>query len=314
MTRSDGHSGGHSGGQGGGHGHGEDWARYWRSPDRPLEAMYAHFRRHTYHRHSHETYSFGVTESGAQAFTCRGAEHTSAAGMVMAFNPDDPHDGWAATEGGFTYRMVHIAPSLVADVLSDAAGRTAGLPLFAEPVRHDPVLASALRRLHAALVGGAGALEQDELLAAAVAALAGRGATRPWAAAGTGARAAGARGLVLPAARLTTPAQARIARDVRATLDDAFTEDLGAADLAAVAGCSRYAVYRAFEAAYGLAPSDYQRLRRLRAARQLLASGRPAAEVASEVGFADQSHLNRWFTRYFGVTPGAYSRAAGGGR
>lgn len=72
-----------------------DWARYWRSPDRPLEAMHAHFVRHVYHRHSHETYSFGVTEDGAQRFTCRGAAHTSAAGMVMAFNPDDPQIGRA---------------------------------------------------------------------------------------------------------------------------------------------------------------------------------------------------------------------------
>ena len=59
--------------------------------------MHAHFRGHVYHRHSHDTYSFGVTESGAQAFTCRGAGHVSAAGMVMAFNPDDPHDGHTAT-------------------------------------------------------------------------------------------------------------------------------------------------------------------------------------------------------------------------
>lgn len=44
-------------------------------------------KRHTYHRHSHETYSFGVTDAGAQAFWCRGAAHTSAGGTVMAFNP-----------------------------------------------------------------------------------------------------------------------------------------------------------------------------------------------------------------------------------
>ncbi len=100
-----------------------DWARYWRSADEPLEAMYAHFREHVYHRHSHDTYSFGVTESGAQSFTCRGAAHTSAAGMVMAFNPDDPHDGHASTGQGFSYRMIHIGPGLVAGVLADIGGR-----------------------------------------------------------------------------------------------------------------------------------------------------------------------------------------------
>ena len=59
----------------------DDWSRYWRSPDAPVEAMHAHFRDHVYHRHSHETYSLGVTDAGAQSFTCRGAARTSAAGM-----------------------------------------------------------------------------------------------------------------------------------------------------------------------------------------------------------------------------------------
>ena len=41
---------------------GGDWARYWRAADSPLEAMHAHFERHVYHRHSHDTYSLGVTD------------------------------------------------------------------------------------------------------------------------------------------------------------------------------------------------------------------------------------------------------------
>ena len=131
-----------------------DWARYWRAADEPLEAMHAHFERHVYHRHSHDTYSLGVTDVGAQSFTCRGAAHTSAAGMVMAFNPDDPHDGQATDGDGFTYRMIHIGPELVSRVLADAAGQPAGLPLFTEPVLSDPVLAARLRDLHHALLGG----------------------------------------------------------------------------------------------------------------------------------------------------------------
>ena len=100
-----------------------DWSRYWRSADGPLEAMHAHFRRHAYHRHSHETYSFGVTEDGVQSFNCRGSARASAAGMIMAFNPDDPHDGQACDELGFTYRIVHVGPELVAGVLADITER-----------------------------------------------------------------------------------------------------------------------------------------------------------------------------------------------
>jgi hypothetical protein len=55
-----------------------DWARYWRAQSAPVEAMHAHFTKHVYHRHSHESYSFGVTEAGAQAFTCRPARAAAA--------------------------------------------------------------------------------------------------------------------------------------------------------------------------------------------------------------------------------------------
>jgi AraC-like DNA-binding protein len=279
-----------------GSGHGGDWARYWRHAELPLEAMHAHFVRHTYHRHSHDTYSFGVTETGAQAFTCRGASHVSSAGMVMAFNPDDPHNGHAATERGFTYKMVHIGPELVADVMADMDGRPTSRPLFADPVLNAPELAARVRDLHAALCGRASGLEQEERLAAAITALVCRAAT-----ASSSSR------------RRATPSAIRVARDVRAYLHDSVNDNsavqVTSSELANAAGSSRFAAYRAFRAAFGLSPSEYQRQLRLRAARRLLARGLPAASVAADVGFADQAHLTRWFSRYYGVTPAAFQRA-----
>jgi AraC-like DNA-binding protein len=230
----------------------EDWARYWRAGDVPVEAMHAHFTSHVYHRHSHESYSFGVTETGAQGFTCRHGRHVSGPGMVMAFNPDDTHDGYPAGDGGFTYRMVHIWPEFFASLTGDGRGP---LPLFRSPVLEDARIAQSLRSLHLSLTGPASELERYERLTAAAA-------------------------------------------------------DLTADDLAVAAGCSRYAAYRAFYQAYGLAPSDYQRQLRVRAARRLLSRGVPPAVASAEAGFADQAHLTRWFRRYYGITPGAY-RGAG---
>lgn len=255
--------------------------------------MHAHFRQHVYHRHSHASYSFGVTDEGAQTFHCRGGAHTSAAGMVMAFNPDDPHDGRTATEPGFTYRIVHLSPGLVRKVLTDAAGtvdgRPAPMPLFPEPVVPDLVLARALRRLHVALTGGASELVRCERLTDTVLALARRGGSRP------------------PVVREAGGAVER----ARALLEEAGPRAVSPDELAAAAGCSRFALYRQFRAAYGMAPSDYQRQLRMRSARRLIARGVPLAEVAAATGFADQSHLSRWFVRMVGVTPGVYARASG---
>ena len=264
--------------------------RYRRLPDRPVEAMHAHFERHAYHPHSHDTYSFGLTEFGAQEFGCRGEHRTSAAGMVMAFNPEDPHDGWAAGALGFTYRMVHIGPELLADVLTDGLARPGRRPLFAAPVLHDALAAAALRRLHAAVMGGAPALRRDELLAAAVAALSRQATQR------------------MPEAAGRPRRSPSLASRVREHLHAAYLDNVRAEELARAAGHSRFAVYREFRAAYGMSPSEYQRQLRLRAARGMLAAGCTPARAAADAGFADQAHLTRWFVRCFGVTPGASRR------
>nr|WP_247385558.1 MULTISPECIES: helix-turn-helix domain-containing protein [unclassified Bradyrhizobium] len=45
-------------------------------------------------------------------------------------------------------------------------------------------------------------------------------------------------------------------------------------------------------------------MHRLNDARELLRRGESIAGVAAETGFADQSHLGRFFRRAFGITPG----------
>jgi len=272
---------------------GDDWARYWRAQGVPVEAMHAHFTSHVYHRHSHESYSFGVTETGAQAFTCRHGRHVSARGMVMAFNPDDPHDGHAAVDDGFTYRMVHIGPEFLASLTGTP------LPLFRSPVIEDPVMAASVRRLHRALTGRASELERYERLTGTARLLVRHASGREPARRGADRRVADRR------------VAARIRELIQDSARDPGGGELTADDLAVAAGCSRYAAYRAFRQVYGLAPSDYQRELRVRTARRLLTAGVEPALAAAEAGFADQAHLTRWFRRYYGVTPGAYRAAAG---
>jgi AraC-like DNA-binding protein len=65
---------------------------------------------------------------------------------------------------------------------------------------------------------------------------------------------------------------------------------------------------RAFKVAFGLAPHAYLIQLRLSKARFLLAKGDPLAEVAMKLGFADQSHMGRWFRRAYGLTPASYRK------
>ncbi|HWV76460.1 MAG TPA: helix-turn-helix domain-containing protein [Isoptericola sp.] len=47
---------------------------------------------------------------------------------------------------------------------------------------------------------------------------------------------------------------------------------------------------------------------RVTAARAMLRAGRPLAETAYELGFADQSHFHRVFRAHVAATPGVYRR------
>lgn len=210
-------------------------AAYWRVPGLALEAMGARFEHYAYPMHAHDTYSFGVTDDGAQSFVCRGERHVSAAGLVMTFNPDEPHDGQSAVHHGYRYRMLHIGEDLVREVLADAAPGTAGLPLFDTPVVDNPALARTVTRLHTSVVEHAPRLVVEECLTAAVLALSRDAATRP------------AR-LPDPQGRVDLAAMAR----ARSLLRQRFADNIGADELARVAGCSRFTLYRGFRAAYGL--------------------------------------------------------------
>jgi AraC-like DNA-binding protein len=270
---------------------GAEWTRYRRAPALGIEAMGAHFVEHVYDRHSHDTYSFGVTEHGAQTFRCRGATRVSTAGLVMAFNPDDPHDGHAGSPTGFTYRMVHVDPGQVRDALAEA-GYGVGLPLFAEPVIHDRELVTLVMRTADAVLAGDEPLHAQESLDRMLLAAVRRHAPH-----------AGRAGASVPAG---SASGVRLVRDL---LHDQYMVQIGADELAQAAGLSRFQMYRLFREAYGLSPSAYLRQVRLRSARQMLAAGEPPARVASAVGFADQAHLTRWFRRTYGITPAVYQRA-----
>ena len=254
--------------------------------------MHAHFQRHAYHRHSHETYSFGVTDEGVQSFHCRGSAHASAAGMVMAFNPDDSHDGQACDELGFTYRMVHVGPELVSGVLGDITGRRAALPLFADPVVSDPVLAgcatctarcSAARRRCAA--------------------------TSCWPPRSPH-RAPGRRVGPAAAAALSMGDGRSVARRARRLIRDSYLDDITAADLAAATGRSRF--HRPPRVHVGVRDGARRLPAPAPAPRRTAAdcAGRPISAAAAQAGVQRPGSPHPLVHPLLRHHPGGYQRAA----
>lgn len=113
-------------------------------------------------------------------------------------------------------------------------------------------------------------------------------------------------------ARTAGRAGAADAERARAVLEERMGEPPSLEQLAAELGTSPFALLRAFRDRYGMPPHTWLTDARVRRARRLLDAGIPPAEAAVTVGFTDQPHLNRHFTRIVGVPPGAYRRGRGG--
>jgi AraC family transcriptional regulator len=103
--------------------------------------------------------------------------------------------------------------------------------------------------------------------------------------------------------------QPRAVADAVAFIHDNCTREISLGDIAAAARLSPFHLARVFKQALGVSPHQYLIQLRVNSARWLLSAGsgeRSLAELASAVGFADQSHLTRHFKRVLGVTPGQF--------
>jgi AraC-like DNA-binding protein len=277
--------------------HPAEWSATQATSVQAVECFSARFISHVFDRHSHETFAIGTTFGGVQSFRCRGERRDSVAGHLMLFNPDEPHDGWAGSSSGFSYRMLYVSVdgvSQLVDGITAAEGRGPKLShgTFSKPLICDPELAAQLARAADDLLAPANSLQAAERLSQVL-----REMFR---------RYAGGRELD----DQRPVANPRISR-VRELLECRYSEDVTIATVADVAGMSRVHATRQFTSVYGMPPHAYLNQVRIRHAKQRLLEGMAAADVAADVGFVDQSHFTRRFKRSVGVSPLAWARAMG---
>ncbi|MEI7290770.1 AraC family transcriptional regulator [Paraburkholderia tropica] len=270
-----------------------NWLVARRDAETGIEGLRAHFSGHAYDPHDHDDMLIGYTEQGVQRFQCHRALHTSVPGRAILIEPGALHDGHAPETEGFTYAMLYLPQTWVAHAAQrlDLPGLGRVEAAFGQTLVDDRALVESIRQAFLAIYGDEGRLARDQSLDRLLMLLGGQ--LRE-----TLADAAHLNGSAAP------PAIARVRDALHAHMDG----NLGLDDLVQIAGIDRFRLTRLFQRAFGTSPHAYLVRLRLRAARRLLAAGRTPAQVAAEVGFADQSHLGRWFRRAYRMTPAAYRR------
>jgi AraC family transcriptional regulator len=106
---------------------------------------------------------------------------------------------------------------------------------------------------------------------------------------------------------------AHLVQRVRDLIEARLAEKLSLDELAASVGLSTSHFCVAFKRSTGLPPHRYLLVRRTQRARELLRQrDLPLAEIATRLGFCDQSQLTKVFRRFVGVTPAHYRRELNG--
>jgi AraC-like DNA-binding protein len=233
----------------------------------------------------HERFALCACRTAAAGWHYRQREHLAGDRGVMLLEPGETH--YNTTVGKRSNFSVVFMES---STMETAAGDL-GLP-------HSPHLRVAQtydRRLYEALYRFAGAVEM-----------------RASALAQESAQAELLRAMFRFAERVPQESPAGIPRGVSRAKDYLrahVSEDVRLTELARMSGLSRFHLLRQFKRTVGFPPHAFQTHVRVEKAAALLRAGHSAAQAASAVGFADQSHLARHLKRIWRVTPGAYAQA-----
>lgn len=254
-----------------------------------LSLMCADFTTHEYPQHTHDALVVAVTEQGGSIVKSRGELQDATPATLFVFNPEEPHGGWMGRSERWQYRSLYLT-LLALDRLADELGVNE-VPYFTRNTFGDRDLIAAFHRMHLALEDGRDVFGERELLVESFGTLFERhGSGRT---------------------RLMAPPRDRIlASRVVERMRAEYAADLRLEDLAASVGLTTFQLIGLFKRTVGLTPHAYLTQVRLGMACRQLRHAPVLAEVATAVGFYDQSALNKHFKRCYGITPLQFARAA----
>ncbi|QGZ30942.1 AraC family transcriptional regulator [Stutzerimonas stutzeri] len=259
---------------------------FWRDATLPfIEARTVADGRHVcYAKHSHETFSVGLIDSGCSTYI-NGRHHGRIdAGTLVLMNPGDVHACNPIESQPWAYRMLYVDTGWLAALQDELRADQGGFRCFAPVLTGDPRLQTGFRQFHAVLTD-----EQAEPLHKHSAAVEFFTAMHRRLGMGT-------------VASISDPKL----KDAAEFIADNYQRSIKLEDICSTAGVSPSSLIRAFKKHYGLTPHAYLTNRRVQFARAELRRGVPIAEAALAAGFADQAHLQRAFKQLLAATPGHY--------
>jgi len=264
--------------------------RYYRPDDIPGMVLgEAHFTDFSFEPHFHLDYHIGLISEGAQRQRFSGQTGLLGAGRISIMPPGEIHTGTPENNNAYTLRTFRVAPTLLNNLAEEFSGRHQQLSVGAGIIEA-PDLSKHLSVLHQLMAqksDSAGHSFDEQYLAALEPLFIQLKVTRP--------------------VETQQSLSKRQWGEIEAYCHAHLAEKISLSELAALCGLNRFQFLRCFSKQTGMTPYAWLKRLRLEVACSLLGQpGRSIADIASAVGFYDQSHFNRAFRWAFGVAPSHY--------
>lgn len=240
-----------------------------------------------YHRHFHEEYSVGLIDAGHTNAWCDGEQIQVEAGRMISFPPMMLHACHPEPDVEWRYKMLFIRPDWLQKLGPGELNRL-HIPFLLGGGKNE-TCRERFNHTMGALASGGSPLETETALIELVQALVDPNENDLGHAGSPGVQ------------------EQKYVKMIKDYLQANFTEQVTLEQLEQEAGISRFHLIRLFKKGSHLPPHAYQNLLRINHAKIQLAKQRPIVDIAAEVGYYDQSHFTKAFSKIVGATPRQYA-------
>jgi AraC-like DNA-binding protein len=250
-----------------------------------IDLMSARFTRHSFAPHSHDELLIGMIHAGVKSFRRGRARQYAPPASVLVINPGEMHTGERGYGRELIYAALYVPETALENMLSRPSGENL---LVRQTVLDDRDIWRGLAAAHELAIAGDDEVAAEEAMTMGVSLLFER---------------YGARRLVQSEASCPKAVNRAVEFLQARACDHVSLEDASKAS-----DVGLYHLIRLFRKHLGLTPYAYLTQIRIAKSRELLRRGEPVAQVALDVGFADQAHFTKRFKQLTGTTPALYAR------
>lgn len=265
----------------------KDKLEYFLNPALPnIELTLASVKEFEFDRHIHLDYHIGSVSSGCLQYLHHGRSYTMGTGLLSIINPDEVHTGASKSVNGYTGHFMAIPPTFINLISQNFKQPEA---FFSKSLIDDPYLYNAFMYLHNIAISHpyeAQHLQLETVMLAFASELVQRYG-----------------GVSFDVGEHVSRLSRRQLNHIKDLFHADPSQSFQLQELSEPLGLSKFQFLRQFKQSMGITPHAYFKRIRLEYAKRALSKGSDISDVAYQVGFFDQSHLNKAFKQAYLVTP-----------